>query len=131
LKPSLSAGLQKTVRIEIDRARTIGFMGDEGRVYATPSMVLDFEMATRQFLLEHLDDGEDSVGAHVSIDHLGPTLEGDTVEMSLKIVKVDGHMRDTLDACGRGLHRRFIVDVARQYGRLAARKAKLAEKRRG
>jgi predicted thioesterase len=135
MKPSLEPGLAKTVRIAVDRARTIGFMGDEGRVYATPSMVLDFEYACRDLIKEHLDPGEDTVGAHVSVDHLAPTLEGDTVVFELKITKVDrrlieieGTMTDSLEPCGRGLHRRFVVDVARQFARLAERKAKMPAK---
>ena len=134
MKSSLQPGLAKTVRIAVDRERTIGFMGEGGRVYATPSMVLDFERECRNFILEHLDAGEDTVGAHVSVDHLAPTLEGDTVEFQLTITKVDkrlveiaGTMRDSLEQCGRGVHRRFVVDVQRQFTRLAERKAKLAE----
>ena len=34
------------------------------------------ERSCRDFMLEYLDDGEDSVGARVEIDHLGPTLVG-------------------------------------------------------
>jgi predicted thioesterase len=137
VKSSLKPGLTKTVRIAVDRGRTIGFMGDEGRVYGTPSMVLDFEYACHGLIAEHLDPGEDTVGAHVSVDHLAPTLEGDTVEFALTVTKVDkrlveieGAMRDSLEQCGRGLHRRFVVDVARQYARLAERKAKLAALRK-
>jgi fluoroacetyl-CoA thioesterase len=132
LKSSLKPGLTKTVRIAVDRSRTIGFMGEEGRVYATPSMALDFENACRNLIQEHLDPGEDTVGAHVSIDHLAPTLEGDAVEIGLTIITVDkrlveieGVMRDSLEQCGRGLHRRFVVDIERQHARLSERKAKL------
>ena len=132
MKPSLRPGLSTTVRIPIDRGRTIGFMGDDGRVYSTPSMVHDFEYSTRDFLMDHLDAGEDTVGAHVSVDHLGPTLEGDTVEIVLTVTEVDGRrisveatMRDSIEEVGRGLHRRFIVDVARQHARLTAKRAKL------
>jgi fluoroacetyl-CoA thioesterase len=136
MKETLKPGLTKTVRITVDRGRTIGFMGDEGRVYATPSMVHDFEYASRDFIQEHLDPGEDTVGAHVSVDHLAPTLEGDTVEITLTVVKVDrrlveieGTMTDSLEPCGRGLHRRFVVDVQRQYQRLKERKAKMETRR--
>jgi len=136
MKDSLRPGLAKTVRIAVDRARTIGFMGEEGRVYATPAMVSDFEYASRDFIKEHLDPGEDTVGAHVSVDHLAPSLEGDTVEIALRIVKVErrlieieGTMTDSLEPCGRGLHRRFVVDVERQYARLKERKVKMEQKR--
>ena len=64
-----------------DRDRTIGFMGDEGRVYSTPSMVRDIEYTCHELLNEHLEDGENSVGTHVSVDHIGATVEGDEVEV--------------------------------------------------
>jgi predicted thioesterase len=132
MKSTLRTGLATTVRIVVDRARTIGFMGDEGRVYSTPSMVHDFEYSARDFLMEHLDPGEDSVGAHVAIDHLGPTLEGDVVELTLTVTEVDGRritieasINDSVEQVGRGIHKRFVVEVARQHARLAAKRAKL------
>ncbi len=80
MKDSLVAGISTTAKILIDQERTIAFMGDEGRVYATPSMVLDIEYTARNWLMEYLDEGEDTVGTHVSVDHIGATVEGDTVE---------------------------------------------------
>ena len=64
-------------------------MGKEAAVYATPRMVSDVEYACRDLLLEHLDAGEDSVGAHVSIDHLAPTPMGMKVTVEVKIEEVD------------------------------------------
>ena len=52
-------------------------------------MVQDTEHACRDFMLEHLDDGEDSVGARVEIDHLGPTLVGQSVTFEGTVVEVD------------------------------------------
>jgi fluoroacetyl-CoA thioesterase len=43
MKASLHPGVARVSRITIDRDRTIGFMGDEGRVYATPRLVSDIE----------------------------------------------------------------------------------------
>ena len=73
----------------MDEARCIGFMGKEGMVYATPRMVSDVEYACRDFLLAHLDPGEDSVGAHVSIDHLAATPLGLTVRIEARIAELD------------------------------------------
>ena len=58
MKDSLKVGISTTVNIAIDRDRTIAFMGDEGRVYATPSMVLDIEYVARDWLMEFLDETE-------------------------------------------------------------------------
>src|SRR5262249_44940243 len=89
MKSTLKVGLTSTKRITVDEDRCIGFMGKEGMVYATPRMVLDVEMTCREFLLQHLDEGEDSVGAHVSIDHLAATPCGLDVTIDVSIVDVE------------------------------------------
>ena len=62
MKASLAAGVTSTVELTVDRERTIDFMGEKARVYATPMLVRDIEVACRELLLAHLDPGEDSVG---------------------------------------------------------------------
>jgi predicted thioesterase len=115
----------------VDEARCIGFMGKEGMVYATPKMVSDVEYTCRDFLLEHLDAGEDSVGAHVSIDHLAPTPLGLKVVIEIQVAQVEKRritfsfsVKDPIEEAGRGTHVRFIVDTAKTRERLAAKRAK-------
>ena len=60
MKPSLQPGVSLTRKILVDRERTISFMGEDARVYATPSMILDIEQACRDLILQHTDAGEDS-----------------------------------------------------------------------
>jgi fluoroacetyl-CoA thioesterase len=131
MKQSLKPGLELKKSVTVDEARCIGFMGKEGMVYATPRMVSDVEYACRDFLLTHLDAGEDSVGAHVSIDHLAATPLGLTVEISAKVVEVDRRkvtfeftVHDPVEPCGRGKHVRFVVETAKSRERLAAKRAK-------
>jgi predicted thioesterase len=100
-------------------------------VYATPRMVSDVEYACRDFLLAHLDTGEDSVGAHVSIDHLAATPLGLTVEVFAKVVEVDRRrvtfeftVHDAVEQCGRGRHVRFVVETAKSRERLMAKRVK-------
>lgn len=131
MKTSLRAGLEHTRTIAVDEERCIGFMGREGMVYATPRMVSDVEYTCRDFLLEHLDAGEDSVGAHVSIDHLAATPLGMKVEVRLRVAEVDRRrvtfeftVHDGIDECGRGKHVRFVVETAKTRERLAAKRAK-------
>ncbi len=128
MKPSLATGLTATRRIIVDRDRTIGFMGEEGRVYATPELVRDAEMTCRNLLLDHLDEGEDSVGTRVEIDHLAATLIDMSVEFTVTVAEVNGRRvtfeldaRDAVDAVARGRHTRFIVDKAKSRERLAAK----------
>ena len=82
---SLKAGLTTTVRITVDNSRTISFMGDEVRVYATPNLLYDVEMTCRDLLLEHLDDGQDSVGTHIDLSHLAATPLGMWVELPVTV----------------------------------------------
>jgi predicted thioesterase len=131
MKDSLKPGLELKKTLTVDESRCIGFMGKEGMVYATPRMVSDVEYACRDFLLAHLDTGEDSVGAHVSIDHLAATPLGLTVEVSARIVEVDRRkvtfefsVHDPLEQVGRGKHVRFVVETAKSRERLAAKRAK-------
>ena len=132
MKDSLVAGLSTTAKIEIDRERTIAFMGDEGRVYATPSMVLDIEYTARNWLMEYLDEGEDTVGTHVSVDHLAATIEGDSIEVTITVTEVNGRaismsaqVKDSLEEVGKGVHNRFVVDKAKTFERLEAKRAKI------
>src|SRR5512145_2059079 len=89
MKSTLAAGLAFSKSLVVDESRCIGFMGKEGMVYATPRMVSDVEYACRDFLLQHLDAGEDSVGAHVSIDHLAATPLGMQVTIQARVAEVD------------------------------------------
>lgn len=131
MKPTLQAGLESTVRFDVDRDRTIDFMGENARVYATPMLVRDIEVACRELLLKHLDAGEDSVGTRVAIDHIGATLLGMPVTLTVRVTSVDGRAvafevegRDGVEPIVRGQHARFVVDVAKTAQRLAAKAQK-------
>jgi fluoroacetyl-CoA thioesterase len=131
MKASLKQGLSSSKTIQVDEKRCISFMGKEGMVYATPMMVSDVEYACRDFLLEHLDAGEDSVGTQVVIDHLGATPPGLKVLIEIEISAMDRKritfsfsVKDTVEVVGRGTHTRFIVDTAKTRERLAAKRAK-------
>ena len=131
MKKTLVKDLSFSKSILVDEARCIGFMGKEGMVYATPRMVSDVEYTCRDFLLEHLDPGEDSVGAHVSIDHLAATPMGLTVKIEARVTEVDRRkvtfefsVHDPVEQIGRGKHVRFVVETAKTRERLAQKRAK-------
>lgn len=132
MKESLRAGLEIRRTITVDTARTIDFMGDDLRVYATPELVRDIERTCRDDLLAHLDAGEDTVGTRIAIDHTGATLRGMDVEITARVTAVEGRRvalevvaRDPVEQVASGTHDRFVVDVAKTAERLAA-KAKAA-----
>jgi predicted thioesterase len=131
MKTTLQAGVARHVELEVDRERTIDFMGEKARVYATPMLVRDIEIACRELLLEHLDAGEDSVGTRVELDHLAATLMRMKVTLDVRIVEVQGRAvsfevegRDSVEPICRGRHQRFVVDVAKTEVRLAAKAQK-------
>jgi fluoroacetyl-CoA thioesterase len=133
MKPSLRPGLSRVNRITIDRERTIGFMGEEARTYATPAMIRDIEYTCRDLIVEHADPGEDSVGMEIAVKHLAPTLMGMTVEIAVRVIAVDGRkvsfeatVKDELDQVGAGTHTRFVVEKAKTFERLKAKAARLA-----
>jgi fluoroacetyl-CoA thioesterase len=131
MKSTLKPGLSFSRSILVDESRCIGFMGKEGMVYATPKMVSDVEYTCRDFLLGHLDPGEDSVGTQVLIDHLAATPLGLEVSIEIKILEVERRkikfefsVKDPVEEAGRGTHTRFVVETAKTRERLAAKRAK-------
>ena len=117
----------------IERERTIGFLGERARVYATPSMVNDIEYVCFRLIEEHLETGESSVGVHIEVEHLGATPMGEPVEIDISVIEVDRrlvHMQarvhDRLELVGRGKHTRFVIDVKKHATRLEDKIAKLA-----
>jgi fluoroacetyl-CoA thioesterase len=131
MKDSLVAGLSVTRKFTVDKARTIDFMGEDLRIYATPELIRDIEQTCRDLLVEHCDEGEDSVGTHVSVAHTAATPMGMDVEITATVAKVEGRLvtlevtaSDNLEECGKGKHTRFVVDMAKTGERLAAKVAK-------
>jgi len=114
----------------VDEPRTIDFLtaqsGVGARVYATPALIRDIEQTCRDFLLNHLDDGEDSLGTEVNIKHLAPTLLGMWADVTAEITEIDGRavsftvtVRDPIDeVVATGTHDRFVIDVAKTLERL-------------
>lgn len=130
MNSAVAEGLSVTRRIEVDTARTIDFMGEENRVYATPELIRDIELTCRDLLLEHVDSGQDSVGTRVELDHIAATPLGMWVDVSVTVTDMDGRMvsfavecRDQVEDVARGVHNRFIVGVEKTAARIAKKRA--------
>ena len=65
------------------------------RVYSTWSAAHHFEIAAREVLVEYLEDHEEGVGSHLSVDHLAPCPLGRTIRVRAELVEVskDHHPR--------------------------------------
>ena len=128
MKQSLKKGLTSVRTFTIDANRTIGFMGEDCRVYATPELVRDIESTCRDLMLEHAEPGEDSVGASVSIVHSAPTPFGMGVEITVSVAEVDRarvvfdiSASDPIDTICTGKHERFAVAVDKIKQRLQSK----------
>ena len=131
MKANLRSGVSRTSVLTVDRDRSIGFMGEEGRVYGTPSLVRDIEHTCRDLMLEYSDAGEDSVGTEIAIKHLAPTLLGMSVEIKVTVNAVEGRRvsfdvsaKDDIESICSGTHGRFVVDVSKTIERLKAKATK-------
>ncbi len=126
MKNDFKAGLSTSRRILVDRQRTVDFLGEALRVYATPELVRDFETVCREFLMGFTDDTEASVGTGISITHSGATPLGMSVDLTVTAAKVDGR-RVTFDLLAqeggveisRGSHGRFVIELAKLRGIVA------------
>ena len=131
MSDALKPGLSATSRIVVDQGRTIGFMGDDLRVYSTPSLLYDVEVACRELILPHVGEGKDSVGTRVEFDHVGATLLGMWIEITVQVAEVNGpavvfefSARDAVEEVARGKHSRFVVGLEKTAQRLQAKRAK-------
>jgi fluoroacetyl-CoA thioesterase len=132
MQSTLELGVSHTERITIDRDRTIGFLGEQMRLYSTPSMVRDIEYTSLQLIQGHLDEGESSVGIHIAVDHLAATPLGQWVDVEVTVSAVDGRkvtllasVRDAVEQVGRGEHIRFVIDIDKHTKRLQKKLAQL------
>ncbi len=127
----LKVGLCARRRFEIDRDRTISFMGEDCRVYATPKLMYDMEVVCRDLLIEHIEPGKDSVGTRVELDHIGASLLGMWVEIDVTLTAIDGNAvsfeftaHDAVEEVARGKHSRYVVGIEKTALRLKAKLAK-------
>lgn len=131
MSDNLKVGDSETRTITVDADRTIDFMGDECRVYATPSLVRDIEHTCRDMIVARIPAGQDSVGTTVNIAHMAPTLLGMQATITVTVAELDGRKvaldivaTDSLDTICKGRHERFIVDVEQTRQRLLKKAAK-------
>jgi fluoroacetyl-CoA thioesterase len=132
MKPTLQPGISLVRRVPVGKDKTISFMGEEARVYATPYLIGDIEHTCRNLILDHAGPDEDSVGVEVAIKHLAPTLPGSIIEIVATVTAVEGRKvifaitaKDEIDTISSGSHTRFVVDKAKTIERLKAKAAKL------
>lgn len=127
MKNELGAGATTTRDLTVDRRRTVDFLGESLRIYATPELVRDVEETCLDFLLGHVDEGENSVGTAIALKHGGATLLGQPVRIDACVSAVDGRsvtfeftVHEGDKEVASGTHSRFIVNVERLRAKVQA-----------
>ncbi|CAI8865187.1 fluoroacetyl-CoA thioesterase [Pseudomonas sp. IT-P12] len=125
---TLQTGTATERRLTVDTPRTISFLGEDLRIYATPRLVDDIEQTCLDYLLTFLDEGENTVGAAVDIRHVGATLLGMSVSITATVTRVEGRsvtfnveVRDEVELVATAAHTRVVVNVAKLRGRVRAK----------
>lgn len=103
-------------------------------VFSTPSMINLMELAAKELIRPYLDDGEESVGATVNVEHLAATPIGAAVRAVAKVTAVNRKLVDfeieafdAIDRIGQGTHTRAIIQTGRFAERLTEKASKLPQ----
>lgn len=87
--PSLQVGNTAEVMVVVTEDMCPSFDGIiVHRVYSTWSMAHHMELAARMVLAPHLEEHEEGIGSHLSIDHVAPTPLGHHVRVEAKAVEL-------------------------------------------
>jgi fluoroacetyl-CoA thioesterase len=122
----LAVGLKYTRTVTVTDDMTPAHLrGEPIRVLSTPDMIRLIEQTAIEAVQPSLAPGQATVGTRVDVAHLGATLVGMTVTISVELTEIDRRrlgfrveVRDELDEVGKGTHDRFIVDATQRLPRL-------------
>ena len=137
MKTGLTVGTVGELRVIVGADQVIHLGADTPTgavVFATPAMINLMELAAREAIRPFLDDGEESVGAVVHVEHLAATPIGAAVRavarvvsVNRKLVEFEIHAFDAIDLIGKGTHTRAIIQTDRFRQRLTEKASKLPE----
>lgn len=137
MKTGLTVGTVGELRVIVGADQVIHLGADTPTgavVFATPAMINLMELAAREAMRPFLDDGEESVGAVVHIEHLAATPIGAAVRAVARVVSVNRKLVefeiqafDAIDLIGKGTHTRAIIQTDRFRQRLTEKASKLPE----
>lgn len=128
LKPGQTATRSVTAAPEHFASKIVTGTPD---VFSTPALGALVEKTAAEWVGEHLDATQMTVGAQIVINHTAATPEGLTVTATVTLAAVEGRRldftwtaSDGVDEVGNGTHQRFVVDRPRFEQRLDAKRPK-------
>ncbi|MGV3489589.1 MAG: thioesterase family protein [Tuberibacillus sp.] len=118
MKPGMTIGQTATITATVTPDMFASF---EGKVvhpaYSTVSMVYHMEWAARQIILPFLEPHEEGIGGAVSVKHLAPTPEGETITVTATLTELKGRsvvtevvVQNSKEIVGKGAVTQFILD---------------------
>ena len=124
MKPSLQVGSEATLTIDVTEAMCPAFDGVVvHRVCSTWDMAHHMEVAARRVLVPHLNDDEEGIGAHLSIDHVAPAPVGSTITVCATAVEVDESTLVCTVEAFDARHEQTVLATGRQVQRILPRTA--------
>ncbi|MFA0960459.1 thioesterase family protein [Roseivirga sp. BDSF3-8] len=92
MKALFNKGDTKTYRTTVQESDTASFHGQQVHpVCATFALARDIEWASRLFVLEMKEDGEEGIGTMLSIEHFAPAFVGEEVAITATIESLEGN----------------------------------------
>ncbi len=89
MKPGFEPGIIREITVTVTEDMCPAFDGAiVHHLYSTWCVVHHMEIAARKILVDFLEDDEEGIGAHVSVDHLAPCRVGKTVRVRAELVEV-------------------------------------------
>jgi len=130
MRMELKTGLVAEKEIVVEDKHVASHLGSGGvPVYATPTMVLHMEEASRQAVDHLLGPDGATVGAYIAVKHLAPTPKGMRVRIRAELINIDGRMLtfkveawDEVEKVGEAEHVRAIISMAKFAERLEKKK---------
>lgn len=138
MKESLKPGLEATFRYRVPQSKTVPRICEEApdfqlmpEVLATGYLVALAEWACVELIKPHLDwPREMTLGTHVNLSHAAATPPGLTVEITARLLSVEGRRlvfavtaHDGVDTVTEGIHERHAIDAGRFEQKVAAKRA--------
>ena len=115
----ITAGIrgEKSAAVTVDL--TAPAMGSgELKVFATPALAALAEGCCAESVEDLLDEGQETVGSRIEVDHISPTPMGVGVVCRSRLLAAEGRRLDfefeAYDSggmIGKGKHTRYIVDA--------------------
>lgn len=126
---TIHQGLTREETFTVEEEHAALHVGSGGsRVLATPWMIAFMERVAYRLLVEHLAQGESSVGVLVNVRHLAPTPIGSTIRVKAEVDKIENTQVtfnvaawDQIEKVGEGSHRRVVIDEERFLRRVSAK----------